>query len=135
MISKVRENVSNLCSLCNEWILHRTQNTAPELQRQIDRLKNEIRLQLNPKDIEDIAIEHLLTQLPSWTSSVTPEIYRMVENDLIEATQRMLKREWDKVKDEAAYGDLRQGHELPWYKRMWRLRHPQGTASFGTRKR
>jgi hypothetical protein len=106
-IAQIRHNVSILCSLCNQWILHRTQEKTPELQREIERMRNEVRLQLNPKDIDDVAIEHLLTQLPSWTNPVTPEMYRIIENDLIQATQRMLKREWDKVKDEAVHGDLR----------------------------
>jgi hypothetical protein len=52
-IAKVRDNVSALCSLCDQWMVHRTQNSTPELQREIERAKNEIRLQLNPNDIED----------------------------------------------------------------------------------
>jgi hypothetical protein len=100
-IAKVRDNVSALCSLCDQWMVHRTQDSTPQLQREIERVKNEIRLQLNPNDIEDQDIERLLARLPSWTSSQTPEEYREVQSALIVATQSMLKREWDKVKDEA----------------------------------
>src|SRR3977135_163261 len=39
-IAKVRENVATLCSPCDQWIHHRSQANAPELQRQIERLKN-----------------------------------------------------------------------------------------------
>ena len=106
-IAKVRENVSVLCSLCDHWVHHRTQEKTPQLQQEIEKMKNEVRLQLNPMDVEDRAIEHLLTQLPSWINPITPELYRGVQSDLIEATQQMLKREWDKVKDEAIHGDLR----------------------------
>ena len=67
-ISKVRDNVSLLCSLCDQWMHHRTQENTPELQRQIERVKNEVRLQLNAKDPEDQDIERLLGRLPSLTS-------------------------------------------------------------------
>ncbi|MFN0313927.1 MAG: hypothetical protein ACKVQA_02645 [Burkholderiales bacterium] len=106
-IAKVRENVSTLCSLCDQWMFHRTQESTPGLQRQIEQMKNEIRLQLNPKDVEDQDIERLLARLPSWTNSMTPEEYSKLQGNLVSATQAMLKREWDKVKDEALYGDLR----------------------------
>ena len=63
-IAKVRENVSTLCALCNQWMFHLTQDSAPELQRKIEQVKNEIRLQLNPNDIEDQEIARLLARLP-----------------------------------------------------------------------
>lgn len=106
-IAKVRENVSTLCSLCDQWMLHRTQDNTPELQRQIERVKNEIRLQLNSSDPDDQDIERLLARLPSWTNSPTHEEYSKLQATLVSATQAMLKREWDKVKDEAVRGDLR----------------------------
>jgi len=106
-IAKVRENVSTLCSPCDHWMLHRTQESTPELQRQIERVKNEIRLQLNPNDVEDQDIERLLARLPGWTNSMAPEEYSKLQATLISATQAMLKREWHKVKDEAIHGDLR----------------------------
>jgi hypothetical protein len=106
-IAKVRDNVSTLCSLCDQWMLHRTQDSTPELQRRIEQVKNEIRLQLNPKDVEDRDIERLLGRLPSWSNSMTPEDYWKLQATLVTATQAMLKREWDKVKDEAVRGDLR----------------------------
>lgn len=111
-ISKVRDNVSTLCSLCDQWMLHRTQDSTPELQRKIEHVKNEIRLQLNPNDEEDRDIERLLARLPSWTNSMTPEDYWKLQATLVTATQAMLKREWDKVKDEAARGDLRSKRKI-----------------------
>ena len=106
-IAKVRDNVATLCSLCDQWMLHRTQENTPDLQRQIERVKNELRLQLNPKDAEDKEIERLLQRLPTWTNSMTTQDYSKLESSLVAATQAMLKREWDKVKDEAVHGDLR----------------------------
>jgi hypothetical protein len=106
-IAKVRENVSTLCSLWDQWMFHRTQDSAPELQRQIERMKTEIRLQLNPNDPENRDIERLLARLPNWTSPMAPEEYSKLKAILVSATQTMLKREWDKVKDEAVRGDLR----------------------------
>ena len=38
---------------------------------------------------------------------MTPEAYLKVQDALVIATQAMLKREWDKVKDESIRGDLR----------------------------
>ncbi len=111
-IAKVRNDVSTLCSLCDQWMLHRTQDSTPELQRKIEQMRNEIRLQLNPNDIEDQDIERLLARLPSWTNSMTPEEYWKLQALLVDATQAMLKREWDKVKDEAVRGDLRTKHRV-----------------------
>ena len=106
-ITKVRENMSTLCALCDQWMLHKTQASAPDLLKQIEAKKNEIRLQLNPNDPEDKDIARLLDRLPSWTQSMTPEAYRELQELLVGATQVMLKREWDKVKDEAVGGNLR----------------------------
>jgi hypothetical protein len=106
-IGKVRENVASLCSLCDQWMTHKTQESTPELQRQIESKKSEIRLQLNPNDPEDRDIARLLDRLPGWNTSMTPEDYRELQMLLVQATQAMLKREWDKVKDEAVKGDLR----------------------------
>ncbi len=64
-IAKVRENISSLCALCDHWMLHRKQESTPELQRQIEQLKNEVRLQLNPGDDEDKEIARLLARLPT----------------------------------------------------------------------
>ena len=106
-IAKVRQNVSTLCALCDQWMLHPNHQPMPDVQRQIEQVKSEIRLQLNPNDPEDQDIERLLGRLPGWTQSMTPEDYWKLQATLVTATQAMLKREWDKVKDEALRGDLR----------------------------
>ena len=106
-IAKVRENVATLCSLCDQWMWHKTQGSTPDLQKQIESKKNEVRLQLNPDDPEDKEIARLLDRLPSWVQGMTPEEYGSLQMLLINATQAMLKREWNKVKEEAIRGDLR----------------------------
>lgn len=103
-IGKVRENVSMLCTLCDPWLQGRGNGDLP---RQTELKKNEIRLQLNPNDPEDNDIASLLDKLPSWTRSMTPQDTEKLLRCLVQATQAMLKREWDKVKDEAVHGDLR----------------------------
>jgi hypothetical protein len=106
-IGKVRENMATLCAMCDQWMLHKTQESTPELQKQIETKKTEVLLQLNPNDPEDKDIARLLDRLPNWNQSMTPEEYRALQVLLVRATQAMLKREWDKVKDEAVKGDLR----------------------------
>lgn len=104
-IGKVRENIAELCALCDQWMLNLAAGRT-DLQHKIERLKNEIRLQLNPIDPHDQTITKLLTRLPTIQQSMTPQDYAKIQNELISATQRMLKREWDKVKDEANHGRI-----------------------------
>ncbi len=107
-ISKVRENVSLLCSLCDQWTLHPTATNTVEYQERMEKIKIEIRLQLNPNDTEDKAIEAILDRLPSWSNGMGRPQYVAIQAELVKATQQMLKREWEKVKDEAIKGDLRE---------------------------
>ena len=106
-IQKVRENIALLCALSDQWVRHPNQGNMGELNERLERLKNEIRLQLNPRDPEDQDIERLIKRLPTWTNALTPEDYDSLQALIVKATQDMLKREWDKVKDEAKKGDLR----------------------------
>ena len=106
-IAKVRQNVSTLCGLRDQWILHPNHQPMPDVLRQIEQVKGELRLQLNPNDPEDNDIERLLARLPGWTKSMSPADYQQLQAALVTATQAMLKREWDKVNDEALRGDLR----------------------------
>jgi SOS-response transcriptional repressor LexA len=106
-IGKVRQNMASLCSLCDQWMNHPQQASAPALQQHIEQLKAEVTLQMNPGDPEDKEIARLLARLPSWTRTMTQEEYMKLHAALITATQAMLKREWDKVKAEAVHGDLR----------------------------
>lgn len=106
-IAKVRHNVSTLGALCDQWMMHRPQDDRGELKFKIEQLKNEILLQLNPEDPTDQEIAALIARLPSWRVSMGIDQYYEIQAELVSATQRMLKREWDKVKSESVDGDLR----------------------------
>lgn len=109
-IGKVRENVSSLCALCERFHVHPA--VDPELLEKISRVKCEVQLQLN--GTEDEELDALLSQLPRAQSASDPDAWYKLRDQLIKATRQMLKREWDKVKDESVYGDLR--------RRWWQLR-------------
>ena len=108
-ISKVRENMSKLVALSVKWMHNRPQDIADraDLEREMEHLTLEIRLQLNPKDAEDRDIERLLDRLPFYSQAVTSEEFHALRKELTSSTQALLKREWDKFKDEAVSGDLR----------------------------
>ena len=106
-IAKVRENISILCAMCSQWVLHPSHGNMPDRLHDIEAKKHEVRLQLNPADPEDQDIARLVASLPSWSQALGPVEYMVLEAQLVKATQVMLKREWDKVKAEAAHGDLR----------------------------
>ena len=106
-IASVRGNMAHLLALCDKWQWHKTQQTIPELQQSIERIRSELKLQLNPKDVEDQDIERLLSGLPSWDKAMDTSAFTTLRSALVEATQRLLKREWDKVKEESLRGDLR----------------------------
>ncbi|WP_133246239.1 hypothetical protein [Acidovorax sp. 99] len=104
-ISKVRGIVSELCALSDEW-MRSGSNMELERQKQMFQLQDELRLMMNPSDPLDLQITGLLDRFPSWTYGPGDE-FQGTRKALISATQVMLKREWDKVKDEAVRGDLR----------------------------
>lgn len=105
-IGKVRENVASLLAQTEQWVSNLSQERYPLLQ-EIDRLNHEIRLQLNPNDIEDRTIEQILLRFPNWRKTINPDDFPALREDLIVATQAMLKREWDKVKEESVNGRLK----------------------------
>lgn len=107
-IARIREDVSNLSSLCDQWLWFQTQDNQSDLQRQIERLRNEIVIGLNPNDLEDQDLMRLLARLPGYTKPMDSNEYAVLKNALVSSTQALLKREWDKVKDETMRGDLRQ---------------------------
>jgi hypothetical protein len=105
-ISKMRDNISHLCALCDQLVCQPPQDRA-EFLRQIEQLKNEISLQLNLNHREDQDVESHLKKLPNFSNSMSPDDYWKLQATLISSTQALLKREWDKVKDESTKGDLR----------------------------
>ncbi len=123
-IAKVRDNVARLVALCDRWvsltaIVHGDQDQAALLQR-IEQLRTEIRLQLNPNDAEDAALEKLLDHVPGMRRGIDGPRLLTLYDELTVATQKLLKREWDKVKDEAVKGNLRVA-QRSWWRRMLRI--------------
>jgi hypothetical protein len=104
-ISKLRENISKLYSLCDKWYRFHPQ-PYDELFEEIEQLKFEIRLQLNRSDPEDQELERLLERLPNPRQSMAEDEYNILRNALIATSQDMLKREWEKVKEEAERGNV-----------------------------
>lgn len=106
-IAKVRESVALLCSLCDTWLNHPNSIDRQDVQRRIEQVRHEIILLLNPNDEQVKKLVSLITQMPSKDRALTTEAFCALELEVVLATQAMLKREWDKVKDEALQGDLR----------------------------
>jgi hypothetical protein len=76
--------------------------------KQLDKLRYLIRLQLNPAGNYDKAIESLIAQIPDLTHETQVEQLKNSINELIEVSQKLLKDEWDKVKEESKRGDLKE---------------------------
>lgn len=75
------------------------QENMLDLRRRTELVKTEIKLQLNPTEDSDIA--GLLDRMPTWELALGQDDCRKLQDELIAATQSMLKREWDKVKKES----------------------------------
>lgn len=104
-IAKLRENISKLYSLSDKWYRLHPQDYG-EMFREIEHLKFEIRLQLNRSDPEDRELERLLERLPNPRQSMTEEEFITLREALLSTSQDMLKREWEKVKQEAEKGNV-----------------------------
>lgn len=105
-IGKVRANIARIFSLFEVCAATPAYENSPR-QRAIEELVLKTRLQLNIGDPEDERLNELLKQLPIWDSPISREQFAGLKDEILFTTQVMLKREWEKVKDESLYGDLR----------------------------
>jgi hypothetical protein len=108
-IAHVRDTISRFCGLTYHWSASALLPGTPEaleLLREIDHLRYLIRLQLNPNGKTEQEIEKLLEQIPKATDPRKVDELRTLLSELVAAAQRMLKEEWDKVKDESEQGRL-----------------------------
>ena len=107
-IQKVRENVSRFVGLTHTWLRSEEDEAKRQaLTEEIDVLRYHIKLQMNPESTLDMAIIEKIDKIPNLASrpgDIFPVHQAM--DELIEATQKMLKEEWEKVKGEAKRGDL-----------------------------
>ena len=112
-LQNVRENISNFCSLTLNW--SEETDTDKKLSQELDKLIYLIQLQLNPDGETDKEIVSLINETKKQLYprqnianqiKARKELNRILEK-LVEVSQRMLKEEWDKVKDESKKGDLK----------------------------
>jgi len=111
-IGKLRESISTFCGTAHYWRFSTQKGSPAALKKieEIDTLRHLIALQLNPGGTIDREIQDLVGQIVSMSSGhikVTDDEYRQRLEQLIETTQKLLKTEWDKVKDESRRGDIR----------------------------
>jgi len=111
-IQELRSNISKFCGASFSWIAiysgkpSSDSNEAAELLKDIDRLGFLIRLQLNPKEEPDQQIEAIIKRIPGLIE--LPKLTQLTASleELTKATQALLKKEWEKVKQEAKKGEI-----------------------------
>lgn len=108
-IEKLRDNISTFCGLTHTWRSSELEGKSDELEmlKQLDKLRYLIRLQLNPGGEYDKEIESLIAEIPDLTHETQVDRLKGKINDLIVVSQKLLKNEWDKVKEESKRGDLK----------------------------
>jgi hypothetical protein len=111
-IEKLRDNISTFCGLTYTWSMSGLEGKpeAAEFLKQIDKLRHLIRLQLNPDGKLDAEIESLIERIPDLTHETQAADLKTALNDLVVASQKLLKEEWEKVKEESMRGNLKE-HE------------------------
>ena len=109
-LGTLRENISTFCGLTHTWQSSELEGTPEEHEAllQIDKLRHLIRLQLNPDGTHDKCIEALIARIPQLTHKTHEMELKRTLNELIEVSQKLLKDEWEKVKEESKRGDLKE---------------------------
>lgn len=102
-IQSVRENISRFAGLARHWSITPIADAeaSRKLQEESDVLRLEIRLQLNPYDKADQKLIELVEEIPKHTAPTDFDAMKMAVDALIAETQKRLKEEWDRVKEEA----------------------------------
>jgi hypothetical protein len=72
-----------------------------KLQEESDVLRSEIRLQLNPYDKADQKLIELVEEIPKHTAPTDFDAMKTAVDALVAETQKRLKGEWGRVKEEA----------------------------------
>ena len=109
-IEKLRKNISVFCGLSYTWRASRLEGKPGEqdVLKEIDKLRHLIRLQVNPEGTHDKEIERLIALIPELTHESHTDEFKKELNKLVEVSQKLLKEEWDKVKEESKRGDLKE---------------------------
>lgn len=109
-LGTLRENISTFCGLTYTWQSSKLEGKPEEhsVLLQIDKLRHLIRLQLNPGGAYDKRIEELIAHIPQLTDQSKEAELKKALNELVEVSQKLLKDEWEKVKEESKRGDLKE---------------------------
>jgi len=108
-IEKLRNNISKFVGATHSWTWMRDkEQSTDEIKRELDELRYLIRLQLNPNGSTDQKIQKLISDIPDLACKPDKTDLFSAMDELISETQKLLKDEWDRVKEEAKHGVLRQ---------------------------
>jgi hypothetical protein len=110
-IQNTRDVISTLCGRSYYWLMTQdeiSQEESNDVRKEIDKLRMLVKLQLNPKSDKDAKIISLIDEMPQYTDKQHEEKMKLLLSKIVEESQSLLKDEWDKVRDEAVYGDLRE---------------------------
>ena len=94
-IQSVRHNISTLCSLAQAM------NAGDTDYKEINYRIEMVKLLLNPAEEESKMVVELIGELPNAVSD--GKVYEH-SRYILESTQKILKKEWDRVKEEAQSG-------------------------------
>jgi hypothetical protein len=109
-IEQLRQDLSAFSGLTHTWCFSKLEGKPEEVEvlKEIDRLRHVIRLRLNPDGTHDRKIEALIQRIPELTHITRREDLKQALEELTVTMQKLLKEEWDKVKEESKYGDLKE---------------------------
>jgi hypothetical protein len=110
-IQNTREAISTLCGRTYYWLMTQneiSQEESNSVRKEVDKLRLLVKLQLNPKSDGDIEIMNLIDEMPKYTDKHYEKEMKDLLSKIVTKSQFLLKDEWDKVRDESLYGDLRE---------------------------
>src|SRR5258708_1175834 len=105
----LRQDISTFAGLTYTWSHSGLAETPeePDLLKQVDKLRHLIRLRLNPEGNYDRRLEQLLAEIPSFSDPLKQKELQGALEEFTVTTQNLLKQEWEKVKQEAEFGNLK----------------------------
>lgn len=108
-IEQLRHDLAAFAGLTHTWSASQLEGTEGEIEilKDIDRLRYVIQLRLNPDGTHDRKIAELIRMIPEYTHYSQRDKLDVAMNELLGSSQALIKEEWEKVKDEAKLGDLR----------------------------
>ena len=108
-INSLRDNVSKFIGLTYSWVISDVKEGSDEskgILKEIDQVRILIQLQLNPDEDLGKKIISWIDKASKHTHETQKEQLKEVLQGMVSDVQKLLKEEWDKVKDEAEKGRL-----------------------------